>query len=481
MENKEVKRTRPEVHNCNECKLCQESILKNKPNHCATCWFLFFEKLYHNFSSGNKVVDEIIKNPIYLPPIKYYNEYARLNYYSWIPWDRLSNINKIAKGGFGIIYKATLIDGLIDVATIKHHGEMEYKRWEHSKGMQVAIKIIKTSSSEVFKELNIQRAMFINKNGKDLDYISSIFGITQNAETLEYGIVMEFAEHGDMRKYLSTNFHSTSWSDKLGIAHSIAQGLFSIHSSGMVHRDLHSGNILQYESSFANTQIGDLGLCQPVNNEVTTVASEKKIYGSIPYIPPEVLRGEKFTSAGDIYSFAMLLWELATGKPPFHDCEHDQILIMAILNGARPTITSPLIPPSIAKIMKKCWDVNPKNRPTAYKVADKLWSLMEMYRRFKNEKSKDEILQFVESAKCGAEMLILQFLESDKCVMTTKPLGRFSKYIQYLKKTKKHDEITKSSTTPTRIHPGAVYTSRLLTAQMVNFSEELVYLPEDNS
>ncbi|KAG9294338.1 hypothetical protein G9A89_001843 [Geosiphon pyriformis] len=79
------------------------------------CLFIFFEKHYENFSSDNKVVDEIIKNPIYVP---LNNE---LNYYSWIPWERLSNIKEIGRGGFGIIYQATLIDGLINSEGIKHH------------------------------------------------------------------------------------------------------------------------------------------------------------------------------------------------------------------------------------------------------------------------------------------------------------------------------------------------------------------------
>ncbi|KAG9287249.1 hypothetical protein G9A89_008879 [Geosiphon pyriformis] len=425
MENKEIKITPLYAHDCNECERCQESIKGNSNNHCTACHFIFFKKLYRDFSSGNKLIDEIIKNPVYIPSKKYN---GMLNYYSWIPWERLSNINEIARGGFSIIYKATLTDGKMNNWSIKHNGEMEYERWEHTKGMQIVIKIPK-NSEEVFKELNIQRVTF--NNDSYLSCVTSIWGITQNAETLEYGMVMYLAEHGDMRRYLSTNFYTTSWSDKLEIPYRIAQGLDSIHSSGMVHRDLHSGNILQYYEY--SPKIGDLGLSQPTNHEATTITTtkkdtkEKKIYGVIPYIPPEVLRGEKFTTAGDIYSFAMLLWELATRKPPFHDRSHDHLLIKDILNGARPKITFPLIPPSIAKLIEKCWDVNPENRPNAKEVEEKLWQLMG---------SESE---FLESDKYVFEMLIYNF---------------------------------KIATMPTPIHPGAVYASRLLTAQMVDFSKD---------
>ncbi|KAG9285196.1 hypothetical protein G9A89_004411 [Geosiphon pyriformis] len=405
----------------------------------------FFEKLYKNFSSGNNEVDVLIKNPIYFPPNKNNFNFGDVLNYEWIPWERLSYVNEIAKGGFGIIYKATWIDGLIDPESIKHHREMEYKRrrWGVEK---VAIKVIKTNSEEVLKELNIQRAILINNKG--MNCISSMYGITQNAETLEYGIVMPFAKFGDMRKYLSTKFYSISWSGKLRNAYLIAGGLSQIHSFGMVHCDLHSGNILQY--GYDEVYIGDLGLCQPVKNEATTTTEEKKIYGVIPYIPPEVLRGEKFTTAGDIYSFAMLLWELSTGKPPFYDCNHDHILIMAILNGQRPKITSPLIPPCIVKIIVKCWDPNPENRPTADEVWHKLMELRKMYERFRDKNSTDEEL--------GP-----QFLESEK----------------YLEEMAESDDST--TTTTTRIHQGAVYTSRVLTLQMIDFSEELVFLPKDDA
>ncbi|KAG9303192.1 hypothetical protein G9A89_003533 [Geosiphon pyriformis] len=321
----------------------------------------------------------------------------------------------------------------------------------------------------MFKELNIQRAMFINNHGKDLDYISSIWGITQNAETLQYGIVMKFAEYGDMRKYCSTNFHSMTWSDKLEIAWSIASGLNSIHSSGMVHRNLHSGNILQLSTCEAN--IGDLRLCQPVNHKATT-AEEKKIYGVIPYIPPEVLRGENFTTAGDMYSFAMLLWELATGKLPFHNSSHDAILIMAILNGQRPEITSPLIPPCIAEIIVKCWNVKPKNRPTANEVRNKLWGLVDICKGYtKNSKiNRAKLKQFLESESAESDDFTTKSSEKG-FVETKKPLGGFLKYIKFFKKTKKHEEIAKPSTATISIHPGAVYTSRLLTEQMLNFSQ----------
>ncbi|KAG9288584.1 hypothetical protein G9A89_008456 [Geosiphon pyriformis] len=418
METVELKRNRPYAHKC------QPTIKNNKTNYCNYC--------------------------------------RAFNYYEWIPWERLSNSNEIARGGFGTIYKATYIDGLIDEKSIKHyHDEMGYERKGET---EVTIKFIK-NSEEVFKELHIQRAMFIK--GGYLYYLSLIYGITQNTQTLEYGIVMEFAKHGDMRKYLSSNFHSTNWRHKLQTAREIARGLESIHSSGMDPTIKRFKYCNLSDSEIETETIAKKKIrkkARKKSKSTMATATKKNIYGVIPYIPPEVSRGENFTMAGDIYSFAMLLWELATEKPPFHDCSHDHILLMNILDGARPKITSPLIPPCIAEIIEKCWDANPKNRPTAREVEDKLWEHSLIYERFTNRESTDESgdeVSIIEESKTESPEIV-EFLESDKYVK------------DMLKKDSTTNYLTTTTVTPLtkmKIHPGAIYTSRVLSLQMIDFSK----------
>ncbi|KAG9300682.1 hypothetical protein G9A89_023480 [Geosiphon pyriformis] len=430
MGNLDIEGDRPQIHDCKVCSFCQESV-GHGWNKCGACKSIFLERLYKDFSSGNKVVDELIKTPIYLPPNgKSGDHYGRVVYYEWIPWERLSNIDKIGEGGFATVYKATYVDGLIDKYSIKCGGEYERRKtnWKEETDNEVAIKFIKPTlkNDELLKELNIQRSMFLKNWG--LSFISEVIGLTQNTETQEYGIVMEFAQHGDMRRYMSTNFHSTNWFNKLMIAWSITSGLDQIHSAGMVHRDLHSGNILQFNNSYV--RIGDVGLCQPTNHQTTTTTTTG-IYGVIPYIPPEVLGGGKFTTAGDIYSLGMLLWELATGKPPFHDRPHDRDLILDIIfNGQRPEITSPLIPPCYAELIKRCWESNPFNRPTAKEVKARLTELQDLY----NNRSSNERLQFLESEK-------------------------------YIKQNAENDDLT--TKTSRIIHPQAVYSSRPLAMQNI--------------
>ncbi|RIA96683.1 kinase-like domain-containing protein, partial [Glomus cerebriforme] len=122
-----------------------------------------------------------------------------------------------------------------------------------------------------------------------------------------------------------------------------------------IHRDLHSGNVL-YSKKEHYWYISDLGFCGPVDK------SSSSIYGNLPYIAPEVIAGHQHTIKSDIYSIGILMWEISSGQPPFIKYEHDYYFAMNIINGLRPRIISGT-PNEYVKLMKKCWDANPENRP----------------------------------------------------------------------------------------------------------------------
>ena len=128
-----------------------------------------------------------------------------------------------------------------------------------------------------------------------------------------------------------------------------------IHQDNYIHRDLHSGNIFSY--SCDQSRIGDLGLCQQLKEK----DDPDKVFGVITYQAPEVLSKEPYTKKSDIYSFGMIMWEFTTGKKHFHDRPHNSVLISIILDGERPQIADDT-PGFYAKLMKRCWDCNPKNR-----------------------------------------------------------------------------------------------------------------------
>ena len=125
-----------------------------------------------------------------------------------------------------------------------------------------------------------------------------LYGFTQNPNTLDYMIVMEYAKEGSLRKSLP-NIVKNKWGYKLALLGNIISELDKIHQLKLVHRDFHDGNILNY------TYISDLGLCRPV--ESFQSSKENEIYGILSFVIPEVLRSKPYTSSSDIYSFSMII------------------------------------------------------------------------------------------------------------------------------------------------------------------------------
>ncbi|RIA93757.1 kinase-like domain-containing protein, partial [Glomus cerebriforme] len=187
--------------------------------------------------------------------------------------------------------------------------------------------------------------------------IIAIYGITKDPKTSNFMMVMEYATNGNLRQNLNRNFNLLTWRDKLTILNFIAHGLHDIHKNGLIHHDFHSGNILNFDGSTCS--ITDLGLSKPANEN-----QSKKVYGVLPYVAPEVLRGKKYTQESDVYSFGIIIYEVINGLPPYHDMAHEEFLAIKICQGLRPRFNIK-VPQLIDDMFKQCVDAIPSKRPTA--------------------------------------------------------------------------------------------------------------------
>ncbi|EXX51487.1 uncharacterized protein OCT59_007160 [Rhizophagus irregularis] len=184
------------------------------------------------------------------------------------------------------------------------------QEWTRTGPMNVALKRLDNSqniSSSYIKQ--------IKSYHKCLQSVSLTFGITKDLESI-YMIVMKYYENGDLYQYLDHYNGILSWRDMIDMLWGIAGGLERIHGEGKIHGNLHGGNLLiEDEDTSTDARIGDIGLHGPCNNENK---SSDQIYGVLPYVAPEVLRGENYSTASDMYSIGIIINTLATGKPS--DC-----------------------------------------------------------------------------------------------------------------------------------------------------------------
>ncbi|UZO10184.1 uncharacterized protein OCT59_001782 [Rhizophagus irregularis] len=203
-------------------------------------------------------------------------------------------------------------------------------------------------------------------------YVIQCYGITQDPNTKDYMMVLEYCEYGNLRNYLNKSKNYINYFSKIRNLMKIARGLLDIHNAGKIHKDFHSGNILY--NFHGHPYISDLGMCQPANNEKQLVKQEG-IYGVLPYMAPEVLRGYQYTKASDIYSFGIMMNEYISEETPYNNIPHNHALAIKICKGLRPNIFK-YTPKLLSDLITKCWDAKAENRPTAkelYQTLNKLY------------------------------------------------------------------------------------------------------------
>jgi serine/threonine protein kinase len=100
--------------------------------------------------------------------------------------------------------------------------------------------------------------------------------------------------------------------DVVRIGAELAQGLDALHGRGIVHRDVKPSNVLQGDEGAV---LADFGLAR--GNDATQLTRDGQLVGSAHYLAPELIEGRPASPASDIYALACLLYECATGAPPF--------------------------------------------------------------------------------------------------------------------------------------------------------------------
>lgn len=152
------------------------------------------------------------------------------------------------------------------------------------------------------------------------------------------------------------------------LALQLAEGLQAAHAAGVIHRDFKSGNvILTPASGGERAVITDFGLAL-VNpaaraNDSTATITGGQIVGTLAYMSPEQLTGGAITTASDIYSFGIVLYEMATGHVPFDD----RHLINAAVQRASGKIPglrndAPDLDPHWESAIVRCLQPDPKRR-----------------------------------------------------------------------------------------------------------------------
>jgi eukaryotic-like serine/threonine-protein kinase len=185
-------------------------------------------------------------------------------------------------------------------------------------------------------------------------------------------IVMEYLDGQTLAMYIAgRRAVGTELVAKLGMP--IAEALGAAHSKGVIHRDIKPANIFVTQSGLL--KVLDFGVAKLVaeanQSDATTSTKTNTMMGTLPYMSPEQLRGEKVDTRSDIYALGVVLYEIATGQRLYRSSPHAQ-LVDEILNrpASLPSSINGKLSAKADDIILKCLAKDPEDRyQTAKEIA----------------------------------------------------------------------------------------------------------------
>ncbi|HJU84377.1 MAG TPA: protein kinase [Holophagaceae bacterium] len=148
----------------------------------------------------------------------------------------------------------------------------------------------------------------------------------------------------------------------LRIGRQVAEGLEAAHAEGVVHRDIKPLNVLF--DARGDVKLMDFGLAAPVAAAGTD--KEGQVFGTPRYMAPEQVRGERVDPRTDLYSLGIMLFELASGTPPFDDADVTHLMRMHLTSPV-PSVRSavPDLPSAFAYLLERLMAKRMEDRPSS--------------------------------------------------------------------------------------------------------------------
>ena len=263
-------------------------------------------------------------------------------------------------------------------------GEVFRGRW---RDMAVAVKTIKgawMSSAELEKELDHEATML---QAVRHAHVVQFFGVGALADRTPF-MVVELMELGTLTSVLYDSSIGVDWHTRQRFARETGLGMALVHSLGHMHRDLKSGNILVTSvSGRMRVKVADFGTATLATLATAGVASEPsrlaadraatmrtKGVGTPLWMAPEVLAGRKYGPSADVYSYGIVMWEIAARCAPWNEVQGKFLLdeLLTVITAERRPAVDSEWPGLYVAVMRRCWATDPRSRPAFAQVVTML-------------------------------------------------------------------------------------------------------------
>ncbi len=262
-----------------------------------------------------------------------------------------------------------VFDDRYEIRTQLGHGGMGsvYRGWQRSVDREVAIKVIRPKLAEerAIAKRFLREARLASRLSQP--NIVNVYDFGQTEDGILY-LVMELLRGHPLSKELETG-RPLPISRIKTIAAQICDALEAAHGQGIVHRDLKPGNIVILDDPPGRdlVKILDFGLAKSLIQENTSLVTKTDaILGTPLYMPPEQILGKASDQTADLYSLGCILYQLATGRPPFVG---ENINVVLAAHVAEPVPPFPdHVPAALADVIHDLMDKDPATRTHSARI-----------------------------------------------------------------------------------------------------------------
>lgn len=223
-------------------------------------------------------------------------------------------------------------------------------------GQDVAVKVLRDMQRERSeKYIQFVKEVAILRKVRHRNIIALLGA---NLRPPQICLVFEYMAGGSVHEYILSHM-PLPLSTILGIAIDVSRGMDYLHRHNILHRDLKSANLLMDEHGAV--KLGDFGLSRLVEAPSPTNLTPET--GTYRWMAPEVIEHKPYDTKADVYSFAIVLWELLVGRLPYESMRPIEAAVAVVQQGLRPQLP-PSCPSFLARIIQACWHPDPTCRPS---------------------------------------------------------------------------------------------------------------------
>jgi serine/threonine protein kinase/Flp pilus assembly protein TadD len=237
-------------------------------------------------------------------------------------------------------------------------------------GREVAVKVLPAevaSSPDRLARLEREARTVAGLNHPNIVTLYSV----EDEEGIRF-LTMELVEGQNLSAFVTAG--GLPLSRILELAVPLADALAAAHERGVIHRDLKPGNVMVTREG--RVKVLDFGLATVAHSDApaqasvpdattaqSTISGERHLFGTVPYMAPEQIRGEAVDARADLFALGIILYELATGRRPFTGATSADVTSSILRDTPEPVTRARTdLPSDLGRIVGRCLEKSPRER-----------------------------------------------------------------------------------------------------------------------